>query len=75
MHNIFWYVVSWLGTNLMIESGSLLYYGKIDIITLRLIVSQNCFLLYHAHSKTFHIVFLDVDFGTLWDESLWNKIS
>ena len=59
----------------MIESGSLLYYGKIDIITLRLIVSQNCFLLYHAHSKTFHIVFLDVDFGTLWDESLWNKIS
>ena len=61
--------------NLMIESGSLLYYRKIDIITLRLIVSQNCFLIYNVNSKTFHIVFLNVDFGTLWDESLWNKIS
>ena len=61
--------------NIVLESGSLLCYGKIDIITLRLIVSQNCFLLYNVDLKTFHIVFLDVDFDTLWDESLWNKIS
>ncbi len=56
----------------MIESGSLLYYRKIDIITLRLIVSQNCFLLYNVDSKTFHIVYDDFA-NTFWDESIWVK--
>lgn len=59
----------------MIEPGSLSYYGVMNVISLRLLVSQNCFLLYNVDSKKFHIVYLDINFGTIWNESLWNKIS
>ena len=53
----------------MIESGSLLSNGK---YIYRLIISKNCYLLYHIDLKTFHIVYDDFA-NKFWDESIWVK--